>query len=177
METRAMPGADPSEAVGLFEAYRRDVYGWAFRLLGRHHDAQDAAQDVFLRWLAQSRRALPDHPRSWLRQVTINRAVDLLRARRMAEPVRAEVLTSTTGSAHDEVERQELRAAVGGALDRLTENQRNVLVAKVYDRLTFSQIAAELGLSVPTAKTHYLRALAGVRDALARQWGPERTEP
>ena len=72
----------PSDPGAVFERHRREVYGWAYRFLGRHHDALDAAQDVFLRWLAQSRRALPENPRGWLRQVTINRAIDLLRRRR-----------------------------------------------------------------------------------------------
>ena len=41
-----------------FERYRHEVYAWAYRLLGRHHDALDVAQDVFLRWAAQRREAV-----------------------------------------------------------------------------------------------------------------------
>lgn len=166
-----------TEAVSVFEHYRRDVYGWAYRLLGRHHDAQDAAQDVFLRWLAQSRRAVPDNPRGWLRQVTVNRAIDLLRVRRHAEPADRTALSSTSSSELDDVEKRELRGEVAAALDRLTEAQRGVLIAKVYDGLTFAQIAGELNLAVPTVKTHYLRALTVVHDRLARRWAPEGSKP
>ncbi len=168
---------DSNEAVGVFERYRRDVYGWAYRLLGRHHDAQDAAQDVFLRWLAQSRRALPDHPRGWLRQVTVNRAIDLRRSRRLAEPAAEAPARWTTASGYDAAERQELRGDIAAALAELTEAQRGVLIAKVYDELTFAQIAAELDVAVPTVKTHYVRALAAVRNRLAKRWAPERSQP
>jgi len=167
-----MPAPESTDAVGVFERYRRDVYGWAYRLLGRHHDAQDASQDVFLRWLLQSRRTVPDNPRGWLRQVTINRAIDLLRARRPAEPTLDAVTLAAPPAELDETEKQELRRDIANAIGSVTEAQRGVLIAKVYDGLTFAQIAAELGLAIPTVKTHYLRALAAVRDALARRWAP-----
>ena len=168
-----MRASESTEAVGIFERHRQDVYGWAYRLLGRHHDAQDAAQDVFLRWLDQSRHSMPENPRGWLRQVTVNRAIDLLRSRRPTEPVHAAAQQCSPATGLDAAEKQELRGAIAAALDRLTESQRGVLIAKVYDGLTFAQIAAELGLAVPTVKTHYVRALAGVRDSMARRWAPE----
>ena len=46
-----------------FEAYRNEVYSWAYRLLGCHHDALDVAQDVFLKWVDQCREAPPRNPR------------------------------------------------------------------------------------------------------------------
>ena len=167
-----MSAPESTDAVGVFERYRRDVYAWAYRLLGRHHDAQDAAQDVFLRWLLQSRRAVPDNPRGWLRQVTVNRAIDLLRARRPAEPATDTAMCSERPAGLEHADRQELRGDIANAIGSVTEAQRGVLIAKVYDGLTFAQIAAELGVAVPTVKTHYLRALTAVRDALARRWGP-----
>jgi RNA polymerase sigma-70 factor (ECF subfamily) len=164
----------PTDAGAVFERHRREVYGWAYRLLGRHHDALDAAQDVFLRWLAQSRRTLPDNPRSWLRQVTINRAIDLLRRRRDSHIAVNVSLMPSASADRDAVEQEELRGDIAAAIEKLTDAQRNVLIAKVYDGMTFAEIAAESGLAVPTVKTHYLRALWAVRDRLARQWGPER---
>jgi len=164
----------PTEPLVVFEQYRSDVYAWAYRLLGRHHDALDAAQDVFLRWLAQSKRAQPDHPRSWFRQVTINRAIDLLRARRIAPAAQNAAADRPAPIEPDALEQLELRRDIGAALERLTDAQRSVLVAKIYDGLTFAQIAAEMDLAVPTIKTHYLRALAAVRDRLSSRWADER---
>ena len=172
-----MTATPPHDPGTVFEQHRREVYGWAYRLLGRHHDALDAAQDVFLKWLAQSRRNLPQSPRGWLRQVTINRAIDLLRRRRDApRPVEAAARPPTI-EPPDAIEQEELRGDVAAAIEALTEAQRSVLIAKVYDGMTFAEIAGEQELALPTVKTHYLRALSAVRDRLARKWGPERNQP
>ncbi len=164
MATSATADAGPT-----FERYRDQVYGWAYRVLGRHHDALDVAQDVFLRWLRQAGRELPDHPRGWLRTATINRSIDLLRARRTTEaPDQLSGRPAATGLSSAETE--ELMAEIADALDTLTEAQRSVLIAKVYDGLTFSVIVGEHDLALSTVKTHYLRALAAVRDRLAKRW-------
>ena len=167
-----MPTSATADAGPTFERYRDQVYGWAYRVLGRHHDALDVAQDVFLRWLSQSRRGLPDHPRGWLRTATINRSIDLLRARRVTEaPDQLSDRPAATGVSTAQTE--ELRADIAAALATLTEAQRSVLIAKVYDGLTFAAIGAEHDLALSTVKTHYLRALAAVRDRLAKRWRAE----
>jgi RNA polymerase sigma factor (sigma-70 family) len=163
-----------------FQQHRDDVYRWAYRLLGRHHDALDVAQDVFVRWsqatgadsrdvkpsmLASSQAAF-ENPRAWLRRVTINRAIDVMRARTTAialaeQPQLGPHIT-------DDLERAELRQEITLALESLTDSQRSVLVSKVFDDLTFAQIAAEQGLAIPTVKTHYLRAVIALRDRLHR---------
>ena len=59
------------------------------------------------------------------------------------------------------------------ALAELTDAQRGVLVAKIYDDLTFARIAEDLGVAVPTVKTHYLRAVRAVRQRLYPRWSGE----
>ena len=82
--------SEARDQVGeVFERYTHEVYGWAYRLLGRHHDALDVVQDVFVRWNNQCTQAPPRQPRGWLRKVTLNRALDIGRsrtARREADP-------------------------------------------------------------------------------------------
>lgn len=160
---------------GGFEQYTGEVYGWAYRLLGRHHDALDVVQDVFLRWDAQCARQTPHRPRGWLRRVTLNRAIDLHRDRQPALEPADEVIeqTDTWDHAVERVDREVLRADIAAALDRLSQLQRGVLVAKVYDEMTFAEIAAELDLALSTVKTHYLRAVRTVRDRLQRRWAEE----
>ncbi|UCD75445.1 MAG: sigma-70 family RNA polymerase sigma factor [Phycisphaerales bacterium] len=171
-----MPVPQTTDAARQFEQYRHDVYAWASRLLGRHHDALDVAQDVFLRWVSQSRDAAPHHPRSWLRRVTVNRAIDLLRTRRSASGLPADLAEADVRRHRSLAEAEELRSAIGEAMSQLSEMQRCVLTAKVFDGLTFAKIAEEYGLAVPTAKTHYLRALRAVRDRLQPEWRPEGAE-
>jgi len=155
-----------------FDQYAQQVYGWAYRVLGRHHDALDVVQDVFLKWDEQCGHEIPRQPRGWLRTVTLNHAVDV-RRRAGASHDRIVQLAgvarpdrSDPTSLGEAMERDELRVKVHAALEPLTDLQRVVLVAKVYDTLSFREIAEDLDLSISTVKTHYLRALRAVRERL-----------
>lgn len=172
-ETTKVPSS-PVDAGSKFEQFTNDVYGWAYRLVGRHHDALDVVQDVFLRWTSQCAKDAPQQPRSWLRRVTLNRSIDLIRERRTGDASDAALL-KTAGAAPRLVgiEQNELRSDVSAALEALTDVQRSVLVAKVYDGLTFAQIAEELSLAVSTAKTHYVRAIKHVGTRLQPRWDRE----
>jgi RNA polymerase sigma-70 factor (ECF subfamily) len=171
--------SNSAQAGQTFEPHREKVYAWAFRITGSHHDALDIVQDVFLSWLRQMRRCLPDRPGAWLRRTTVNQAIDLLRARRKQGRTldlgRAGERAPTVQPCIDP-EQKELRADLAEGLARLTEAQRTVLIAKEYDGLTFARVAEETGLSISTVKTHYLRALTTLRDLLAKRWKPERSK-
>ncbi|MFH1998485.1 MAG: RNA polymerase sigma factor [Planctomycetota bacterium] len=165
-----------TEAGKIFESHQRDVYAWAFRVLGSHHDALDMVQDVFLRWLLQARKSLPEHPRAWLRRTTVNRAIDAVRFRKRGFET---ALLSDVPAPDPEkgaAEVREISEHVASALGRLTEMQRSVLIAKEYDGRTFAKIAQEMKIAVPTAKTHYLRALRSMRDQLTTFWNPKRSK-
>lgn len=156
---------------GVYERFAPQIYAWAYRLLGRHHDALDVMQDVFIKWITQCKQDEPQRPAGWLRRVTLNRAVDVARKRR--EPVDIERVKQNLPGSDAELDGGDLeilRSDVTGALRRLPEMQRTVLVAKVYDEMTFAEIAEELDISVSTAKTHYVRAVGSLRDRLRKRW-------
>ncbi|MFH1111183.1 MAG: sigma-70 family RNA polymerase sigma factor [Planctomycetota bacterium] len=160
---------------GGFEQYAGQVYRWAYRFMGRHHDALDVVQDVFLRWDQQCTQGRPSQPRGWLRRVTLNRAIDMCRKRQAdVGPVADTMdLRAADEGAVEMLDRATLREDFASALDRLSDIQRSVLVAKVYDEMTFAAIAAEMNVAVSTVKTHYLRAVQAVRDRLRPRWADE----
>ena len=160
---------------GGFEQYAGQVYAWAYRFLGRHHDALDVVQDVFLRWDQQCSQARPLQPRGWLRRVTLNRAIDMSRKRQTGADSMTPMMKMPTAdeAAVEPMDRATLRQDIAAALDRLTDIQRSVLVAKVYDEMTFAEIATEMSVAVSTVKTHYLRAVQAVRDRLRPRWADE----
>lgn len=166
---------DDAAAAREFERHRLQVYRWALRMLGGHDDAMDVTQDVSLRWLIQCRRTQPDHAQSWLRRVTINRATDRVRQKASSPPLAErdpEMLAADRSD--DLVEQHELRVRLATAMEQLSDMQRQVLVAHVWDGLTFARIAADLGIAVPTAKTHYIRALSAVKEQM-RDWMDDKT--
>lgn len=148
-----------------FEQNQAQVYAWAYRLLQNHHDALDVTQDVFIKWWrARGEGSVPDNPLGWLRRVTVNLAIDAIRsASRRASHLPPGAASAADGS--DPAKRETARQ-IATALETLTERQRAVVVAKVYDDCTFAQIAEQMGLSVPTVKTHYLRGLELLRHKL-----------
>lgn len=165
----------PSDFGVLFESYRERVYRWAFGMSRRHADAGDVVQEVFLR-LVQSRPRFESAGAAiaWLRRATDRVLID--RWRSVSAAARRELLHGSErlgradggrGEGVEEAQRERLTRAI----QSLSAQQRLVLIAKHYDEFSFSQIADEFGLSVPTAKTHYLRALQHLRKELAGDAG------
>jgi RNA polymerase sigma-70 factor, ECF subfamily len=140
------------------------------RVVARHEDALDVTQDVCLKWLTRGDSERLMNARAWLRTVTVNRALDVVRARKLRAGESQEMLelTEKGPGPGDRVELGEMQVFVRNALLNLTENQRAVLVAKVFDGETFAEIAQGMGLAVPTVKTHYVRALAALEPELRK---------
>lgn len=154
-----------AEIRDTFNAHRASVFGWAYRVLGNREDAMDVTQDVFLKWWRANRDgATPTYPMGWLRTVTINHSINMGKSR--AKTIHAAAEHAAVIRDRDAVEREETSRAVAGAMQEMSDQQRAVLFAKVYDGCTFAEIAKQLAISVPTAKTHYLRALRSARRAL-----------
>lgn len=130
--------------------------------------ADDIVQDCYIQWVRQcDERGMPHHPRAWLLTVASRRFFALARR----------PLTSNVGAAADQVvsavedpaqsfERAILKDDVTSAIATLSEMQREVVLGKLMNDLTFREIAEQLGIAVPTAKTHYLRALHQLRERL-----------
>lgn len=154
-----------ADLAECFEAHRARVYRWAYAMCGRHEDALDVVQEVFLRMLKR-----PPEPTSlpaiiaWLRQVTSRVLIDRWRAETTRSAAQRRYIPRT--DADETPDAREVAERLRAAIQRLSEQQRLVLMAKIYDRQTFQQVADELDIAVPTAKTHYVRALSAIRERL-----------
>jgi RNA polymerase sigma factor (sigma-70 family) len=65
--------------TSIFEQARPRLLGLAYRILGSRADAEDAVQDVFLKWQGADRDAI-DNPDGWLTTVCTRRCIDMLQA-------------------------------------------------------------------------------------------------
>lgn len=145
---------------------RGPIYRWAYRLLQNHQDALDVTQNVLLRWLRCS-AVVPERQLAWIRRVTINLSIDVLRRRRPSvQAESAHLMSRPAASGEDALERRERCERVLCALRDLSEQQRLVVMSKVFDDQTFQAISDDLGISVSSVKTHYLRALQHLRAQL-----------
>ena len=162
--------ASPEAFGTLYRRYLDRVYGYAFYLLGDHHDAEDATERTFLAALSAvaSFRDEGASFRSWLFRIAHNQVANALRSRRRRatssldgfEPPSATADPATAVGAADEA--REVRRA----LDGLSSDRRQVLVLRFVDGLSAREIGVVLGRSEGAVRVLQHRALRELATAL-----------
>jgi len=166
---------DPEALAAFFDRYFPQVYGLVYRLLGHRAQAEDAAQETFLKVYRSLDSLDPARdPGPWLTTIACNTCRDLWRsgAFRMAtrskpvdDPGVADRLVSAAPDPEAAALRSERERIVQEALMRLPEPLRTVIVLHDWQGLGHPEIAQIMGLSHDAARKRYSRALA----ALARE--------
>jgi RNA polymerase sigma factor (sigma-70 family) len=143
-----------------FAVMRRDAYRTAFGVLGDAHLADDAASEALAQaWLHWSRIGSLDYRTAWVRRVTVNAAFRILRKRRRADVPEHHV----DGGFEDEAS---VRLMLSRALLALPRRQREVVALRYLADLRDKEVAAALGISVNSVKTHLQRGLAALRSRI-----------
>jgi len=171
-------GGDTSAFEQLIVRYERRVLTLAMKLLGSPDDAQDAAQEVFLRVFKYIHRFDVHKPMSpWLMQMTVNVCRNIGRERQRRwntfpttveteQPVVAEFRDPDAGFA-EEQERQILLKL----LDTLPEKERLAVVLRDIDGRTTSEVAEILGSSETTVRSQISRARVRLKEAIDQMLG------
>jgi RNA polymerase sigma-70 factor (ECF subfamily) len=135
----------------LVEAHRALVLRTAYRLLGRLEDAQDAAQEVFLRLFRQLRNIEGD-PKAWLYRVTINVCRDHYRRRKNVVELHANFRDSALDPEGALALDQRKRLLMHG-LQTLPARERAAIVLRDIEGLSTAQAAAILGVEEATVRS------------------------
>ena len=162
------------EAFGaLVLAHQRFVYNLAWRALGDEHEAQDAAQEAFLRvWQALPNFRGQAQFRTWLYRIVTNVCYGRLpRLRRQF----AALDEMEVGEMPDErqtdpgagLEADEQRAFLWRQIEALPESYRVLVLLRYQQDLPYEEIASVLSLPLGTVKTGLFRARARLRQALS----------
>lgn len=169
---RALRG-DQGAFGQLMQRYAGAIYNLSYRMLGNPQDAEDAAQEIFLR--AYTRLGSFDRTRrfsTWLLSVGSNYCIDVLRRRRFAwlslDDAEYELPSSQPGPERSAL-RREQQAQVQDALQQLPDGYRLVTVLRYWHDLSYQEIEQVTGLPESTIKTRLFRA----RNMLAKALGPE----
>jgi RNA polymerase sigma-70 factor (ECF subfamily) len=158
----------------ILRLHERRVYLTALRLLGRPEDAQDAAQEVFLRLhrnLARLERVEDLSP--WLYRVTVNVCRDLARerSRHSGSPPDENLLSSAAPDPAAQLSLAERRRLAAAALARLSEKERAAVVLRDIEGLSTREVARILGSAEVTVRTHISRARRKMKTAIERWLG------
>ena len=162
-------------------AYQDMVFTTAVRLTANAAQAEDIAQEAFLR-AYENFEQLRASPRAggWLKTVATNLALNHLTRYRRRWSLFTEVLAGdaseealeTAAAEVDELfahtDAEQRRALVGQALERLPPHQRVPLVLYHFEEMPYREIAARLGISLAKVKTDILRARVAMAGLLTR---------
>ena len=166
-----MSESTPAHFDELLDRHRGEVFRVCRSILGDDHLGADAAQETFLRlWNELGRGTSLARAGAWLRRVAVRVSLDHARRRGArptselaAEPPSNAALAEPSAAAS----RDELRRRLALALADLSDRQRTVFLLRHEAGLPLSAVADALGVSLPTAKTQFARAVLRLQNALA----------
>ena len=159
----------------LVERHRSMVYRVAYQFAGNHHDAEDIAQDVFIKvYRSLDRFRYDAQVTSWLYRIVMNACID---HRRRSAPAGwapftedAELKMANTPEDGPGPEDQAYGGQIGEVLTaeiaRLPPGQRLVFTMRHHEGLKLSEIASALGLAEGTVKRQLHAAVHRLRAAL-----------
>lgn len=171
-------GAGDHEAFRrLVERHQNAVIGTVAKMLGNASEAEDIAQQVFLRIWRNAKRYRPDAKfTTYLFTITRNLVFNESRRRSRKKEVSSDereensnqlVEASPDRQPDAELLQAELQQAVDDAISQLPEAQRMAVVLRRYEQLSYEEIAAVLNLSVSAVKSLLFRARTSLREALS----------
>lgn len=177
--TAAIPAIPPAgndrsgddALVATFNRIRDELVSTLMYLLGNSDDAQDVAQETFLKcWRA--RQGVPDvlNLRAWIFRIGLNAAKDFQRSawNRKARPLpEEEVMMPGRNDGHAELlEDQETLDQLRLAITQLRQEEKEVFLLRQNGELTYEEIAEIRNLPVGTVKTQMRTALIKLRKVL-----------
>jgi RNA polymerase sigma-70 factor (ECF subfamily) len=162
----------------IVERHQRLVVGTVGRMLGTNSDAEDIAQQVFVRVWKNLKRYEPRAKfTTWLLKITRNLVFNELRrrSRHPAVPLQSEtdeeerpLKDENAVSPDATLLEHELQEAVDAAIAQLPETQRMAVILRRYEELSYEEIAEALDQSVSAVKSLLFRARTELRESLKR---------
>jgi RNA polymerase sigma-70 factor (ECF subfamily) len=162
-----------AELIATFNAVRDELVSTLLYLLGNRDDAQDAAQEAFLKcWRA--RESVPDvqNLRAWIFRVGLNAAKDYQRSawNRKSRPLPEDevMMPGRDDAPGQSLEDQEALDRLRVAITQLRQEEKEVFLLRQNGELTYEQIAEIRNAPVGTVKTQMRTALIKLRKVLNR---------
>ena len=154
----------------LFHRHYDRVYGILFRLVGGRAEAEDLAQEVFLRLHdhARGRRGDEENLGAWLYRVAVNLGYNALRDRRRRQQRETLLAATPRGDAEAAVLQREERRLVRAALARLSARQAQLLILRQME-FSYAECAAVIGVAPGSVGTLLARAARDFRRAYERE--------
>lgn len=150
----------------LLEAYQTPVYNLAYRMLDNADEAEEAAQEAFIRAYTRLDSYDPAHKFStWILSITSNYCIDLIRKRRaillsIDEPLPAHPALTSEKEKGPEMQMMlnQQQQLVQSLLQELPEDYRQTVVLRYWYDLSYEEIAEVMKTTVSAIKSRLFRA-------------------
>lgn len=176
---------DGDAFTALVRRHQDRVVSLATRYLADASEAEDLAQEVFLR-VHRARETYEPSAKftTWLHRITVNACLNQLRGRKARGAVSgrlpedpegdgpAEPEDPNSADPGDAVLRGELASVVRRAVDELPERQRTAILLEKYQGLSYEETAAAMEMSLPAVKSLLTRARVSLREKLEPYLSP-----
>jgi RNA polymerase sigma-70 factor (ECF subfamily) len=158
---------DPHAYRQLSDRYLASIVRYATRMLGHQAEAEDVAQETFLRlWRDAGRYESRGHkPSTWLYRIAHNLCIDRLRQRRPESAAPDDELASDRTSAP--LIARELSEHVSAALASLPERQRAAIALVHYEEKSLEEAGLVLGCAASAVESLLARGRRSLREQLA----------
>ena len=155
----------------LMRRYQQRVYWVARRIVGSHAEADDIAQETFIKaYLALGDFRGESTFFTWLYRIAVNLSLNAIRKRQLVSYLRESDIINrlfpAAESADADMEFQETETRLQKAVALLPEKQRAVFVMRYYDEMSYEEIAEVLKTSVGGLKANYFHALRKVQEMM-----------
>ena len=173
---KAAKAGDNDAFTLLVKAYEDRVYSLAYYVTKNHHDAEDVAQEVFLKiW-----RALPSYrgeaPDVWIMKIAKNTCLDHIKQKKRIEPLEYEIDgeraerpipdTDVQSNPPEAAVQHERIQAVARAMMRLSDEHREILTLRYVNGLSYEQLQRVLDVGEGTVKSRLSRAKKSLKKIL-----------
>jgi RNA polymerase sigma-70 factor, ECF subfamily len=157
---------DPRAAAGIIQRFNGRVFGLCMRMLGHRQDAEDMAQETFVRALGSLRRWDRTRPfEPWLLAIAANRCRTLL-ARRSRRPVATDFVEQVPEHRGDESAARQLAEELERALAGIRPDYRQAFCLFHEQHLSYEEIASICDRPLGTVKTWIHRARKDIAEHL-----------
>lgn len=165
----------------IFERYSSHIINFAYRFLGSRDEAEDIAQEVFLRIYKAKERYDPKRPfRPWIFSIASHLISDQKRFGKRhpkesldvtlqdsdGNPYRNEIEDRSSAKSEELLEKQQIAHLVQKALKELPENQRQAVLLARFEDMSYEEISQTMKVSVSAVKSLLFRARESLKQSL-----------
>lgn len=166
----------------IFDRYSSHIINFAYRFLGSREEAEDIAQEVFLRIYRAKERYDPKRPfRPWIFSIAAHLISNQRRnsKRHPKEPLegmlqdsdgsspRREIEDRSSPKSEELLEKQQIAERVRNALENLPESQRQAVLLARFEEMSYEEIGETMDISLTAVKSLLFRARQNLKLSLA----------